>query len=169
METTENRVTVGARQNPLTFYLRVLLYMFMALLWRAVALLPLAAAYLWIPAGSPFKWVAVLTPLLFIFFILPLRFSFAQALVQPARERRFSFDRGAGVADYGAKLGEGLVHALNIIKWGIPLLLMLGACYYYAVAIDLVTLMNSITAIGAGTVAVLYAIANFFIRTTEHF
>ena len=36
METTENRVTVGARQNPLTFYLRVLLYMFMALLWRAV-------------------------------------------------------------------------------------------------------------------------------------
>lgn len=80
---------MGTRQNPITFYLRALLYMFMALLMRVVALLPLATAFMWIPAGSPFRWLAVLTPLLFIFFVLPLRFSFAQALVQPARERRF--------------------------------------------------------------------------------
>ena len=163
METKENRVTVGTRQNPITFYLRALLYMFMALLMRVVALLPLAAAFMWIPAGSPFRWLAVLTPLLFIFFVLPLRFSFAQALVQPARERRFSFDKATSVADYGAKLGEGLVHTLNILKWGIPLWLMLGACYYFYLKTDAISLMKGVEAIGAGVAGVLCAGANFFI------
>jgi hypothetical protein len=163
MESTEKRVSLGIRQNPLTFYLRALLYMFMALLWRVVALVPLAAALLWIPEGSAFRWVALLTPLIIIFFILPMRFSFAQALVQPARERRFSFDRATGVTGYGAKLGEGIVHALNIVKWGIPLWLMLGACYYFFRETDAITLMKGLEALGAGVVGVLYAIANFFI------
>lgn len=162
METTENRISAAARQNPLTFYLRTLLYMFMALLMRAVALAPLAALLLF-PEGSYWRWLALLCPLLFIFFILPLRFSFAQALVQPARERRFSFDKATSVSMYGAKLGEGLVHALNIVKWGIPLLLMLGGCYYCIQYIDAITLTKAIESIGQVVVSIAFAVANFFL------
>ncbi len=163
MDTTVNRVTIGTRHNPLTFYIRVLLYMFVALLVRVVMLLPLVAALKWMPVGSPFRWLAVLTPLMLIFFVLPLRFSFAQALVQPARERHFSLDKATALSDYGTKLGEGLVHALNILKWAVPLLLMLGACRYVFLKIDIITLMKSLSAIGAGVVGFLYAVANFFI------
>ena len=162
METTENRIPKSTRQNPLTFYLRTLLYMVMALVMRVVAFAPLGA--LWIfPEGSHWRWLALLCPLLLIFFILPLRFSFAQALVQPARERRFSFDKATSVANYGSKLGQALVHALNIIKWGIPLWLMLGAGYYFYNKTDAITLMKGVGDVGAAVVTVLFAVANFFI------
>ena len=86
METTETLMPKSSRQNPLTFYLRTLLYMFMALVMRVVAFAPLCA--LWVfPAGSQWRWLAVLCPVLLIFFILPLRFSFAQALVQVGHGR----------------------------------------------------------------------------------
>ena len=162
MEQTENRLPQSKRQNPLTFYLRTLLYMVMALVMRLVAFLPLGALILF-PQGSYFRWLALLCPLMLIFFILPQRFSFAQALVQPARERRFSFDKATGVSNYGRKLGEALVHALNILKWGIPLWLMLGACYYFYTKLDAITLLKGIGDIGAAVVSVGFAVANFFI------
>lgn len=161
METTDNRLS-AVRQNPLTFYLRTLLYMFMALVMRLVAVAPLVALLLF-PEGSYWRWLALLCPVLLIFFILPQRFSFAQALVQPAHERRFSFDKATSVSMYGAKLGEALVHALNIFKWGIPLLLMLGGCYYCIQYIDAITLTKAIEAIGQGVVSVSFAVANFFL------
>ena len=40
------------KHNPLTFYLRMLLYMFVALLLRLLALAPLACLFVF-PAGSP--------------------------------------------------------------------------------------------------------------------
>lgn len=162
METTENRVPQSRRQNPLTFYLRTLLYMFMALLMRIVAFLPLGALFIF-PEGSLLRWLAVLTPILLIFWILPLRFSFAQAITQAPRERRFSFDKATSVQNYGAKLGQSLLHALHIVLWGIPLGLMLGAGYYFYNGAHLDALLNTITNVGTTVVSILYSIANFFI------
>ena len=162
METTEKAIPRFSRQNPVTFYLRTLLYMFMALVMRVVAFLPLGALLLF-PQGSPWRWLAVLCPLLLLLFILPQRFSFAQALVQTERERRFSFDKATSVQGYGAKLGQSLLHALHILLWAIPLGLMLAAGYYFYSKTDAITLMSSITTLGANVVNVLYSIANFFI------
>lgn len=162
METKENRIPATKRQNPLTFYLRTLLYMIMALVMRMVAFLPLGALVLF-PEGSYFRWLALLCPVLLIFFILPLRFSFAQALVQPARGRWFSFDKATSVQGYAGKLGESLVHALNIIKWGIPLWVMIGGCVYYYLKLDSITLMSNVEKIGATVVAISFSVANFFI------
>ncbi len=162
MEMTEKTEVVTKRHNPLTFYLRTLLYMFMALLMRLVAFAPLAA--LWVfPESSWLRWLWVLCPVLLIFFILPQRFSFAQALVQKPRERAFSFDKATSLRPYGRKLGEALVHALNILKWGIPLWLALGACVYFYLKTDAITLMTSLSNLGASVVAVGIAVANFFI------
>lgn len=162
METTENRVPQSRRQNPLTFYLRTLLYMFMALLMRIVAFLPLGALLVF-PEGSLLRWLAVLTPILLIFWILPLRFSFAQAITQAPRERRFSFDKATSVQSYGAKLGQSLLHLLHIVLWGIPLGLMIGAGYYFYNGAHLDALLSTITSIGTNVIAVLDSIANFFI------
>ena len=90
--------------------------LFTALLLRLLALAPLCALLVF-PHGSALRWLALLCPALLIFLVLPLRFSFAQALVQSGKDRRFSFDVALNTADYGEKLGESLVHALNVAKW----------------------------------------------------
>ena len=162
METTEARKPQVRRQNPLTFYLRTLLYMFMAVVMRVVAFLPLGALLLF-PEGSYWRWAALLCPILLIFFILPLRFSFAQALVQPTRERRFSFDKATSVQNYGEKLAESLLHALHLFLWGIPLWATLGAGYYFYQSVDIITLTKALGNLGANAVSICYAVANFFI------
>ncbi|NLI21764.1 MAG: hypothetical protein GX418_09480, partial [Clostridiales bacterium] len=162
METTEARKPQVRRQNPLTFYLRTLLYMFMAVVMRVVAFLPLGALLLF-PEGSYWRWAALLCPILLIFFILPLRFSFAQALVQPTRERRFSFDKATSVQNYGEKLAESLLHALHLFLWGIPLWATLGAGYYFYQSVDVITLTKALNDLGANAVSICYAVANFFI------
>ena len=163
METTEKAIPRFSRQNPVTFYLRTLLYMFMALVMRVVAFLPLGALLLF-PQGSPWRWLAVLCPLLLLLFILPQRFSFAQALVQTERERRFSFDKATSVQNYGEKLAESFLHLLHLVLWGIPLLAMLGGIYYASTQVDMDQVLKGINGLGAGVVVVLYAVANFFIR-----
>ena len=153
---------MNTRHNPVTFYFRTLLYLFTALLLRLLALAPLCALAIF-PHGSALRWLALLCPALLVFLVLPLRFSFAQALVQSGKDRRFSFDVALNTADYGEKLGESLVHALNVAKWGIPLaaMLIMGVYFYYNT--DVITLLTGLSNLGAGTVAVLAAIANFFI------
>ena len=59
------------KHNPLTFYLRMLLYMFVALLLRLLALAPLACLFVF-PAGSPLKLLALLCPVLLVLLVLPL-------------------------------------------------------------------------------------------------
>ena len=164
MEKSENRIPLVRRHNPLTFYLRTLLYMFIALALRIVAFLPLLALK-WFPEGSYFRWIAALCPVLLIFFILPERFSFAQALVQRSRERRFSLDQATGLQNYGEKLGESLLHALHVLKWAIPLAAMLGWGYYLYNNTDAISLMKGVGDLGAGVTAVWCAVANFFIST----
>ncbi len=162
MVTTQAGFIGNRKGNPLLFYLRALLTLFMAVLIRLAALLPLAALFV-LSAGSPWRWLALISPLLLVFVVLPLRFSFAQALVQPQGERRFSFDRAFSLSGYGQKLGESLLHALHIAIWGIPLCGMAAFTVYVYYETDLISLMRSLSDMGAGVTAVLCAVGNFFI------
>ena len=58
------------KQNPLVFYLRMLLYMFIALFLRLAALSPLVCLFAF-PDGSALKWLWLACPVLMVFFILP--------------------------------------------------------------------------------------------------
>ena len=158
----ESRVTLSGRQNPVTFYLRVLLYMAVALLLRVVALLPLAALFVF-PSGSALRYLALLCPVLLVLLVWPLRFSMAQALVQKKRERYFSFDKALNMSRYGEKLAESLMHALNVAKWALPLALMLLGAYIWQANTDALSLLRAVSDLGAGVTSVWCAVANFFI------
>ncbi len=162
METTAAAIPGNRKEHPVVFYLRMLLYMFVALLIRVVALIPLAALFVF-GTGSPLRWLALLCPVLIVFLVLPLRMSFAQAMVQLQGERRFSFDRALSTSDYGEKLGESLLHALHVLKWALPLAGMTAALVYFYYNTDLISLMQGLSDLGAGVTTVLYAIGNFFI------
>ncbi len=162
METTAAAIPGNRKENPVVFYLRMLLYMFVALLIRVAALIPLAALFVF-GTGSPLRWLALLCPVLIVFLVLPLRMSFAQAMVQLQGERRFSFDRALSTSDYGEKLGESLLHALHVLKWALPLGGMAALLVYFYYNTDLISLMQGLSDLGAGVTTVLYAIGNFFI------
>ena len=148
----------GKNQSPLMFYLRMLLYMLTALVIRVVAFLPLAAL---VQEGAA-KWLALLCPAMLVFVVLPLRYSFAEALVQQPGERCFSLARAYHFGHYGEKLAESLLHALHVIKWGIPLAaLMVYAMYWYN-DVDALTMLQSITALGAGWASIRVGVGNFF-------
>lgn len=149
------------KQNPLVFYLRMLLYMFIALLLRLAALCPLVCLFVF-PQNSALRWLWLACPVLLVFFILPLRFSFAQAVVQPQRQRYFSFDIALGMDHYGEKLTESLLHVLHVVKWGIPFFAMLAVAAYWYSNVDLMTVLKTITAIGQGATSAWYAVVNFF-------
>ncbi len=162
METTAAAIPGNRKENPVVFYLRMLLYMFLALLIRVAALAPLAALFVF-EAGSPLRWLALLCPVLIVFLVLPLRMSFAQAMVQLPGERWFSFDRALSTSDYGEKLGESLLHALHVLKWALPLAGMTAALVYFYYNTDLISLMQGLSDLGAGVTTVLYAVGNFFV------
>lgn len=150
----------AGKQSPFIYYLRVLLYMFVALLMRLAAFAPLACLFAF-PAGSPFRWLALACPVLVIFVILPLRYSFAEALVQ-RKERGFSLDVALNMHTYGEKLTESLMHAVHVLKWGLPLAVMLGYAYYWYKDVDALTLLKTVTAIGKGWMNAWCAAGNFF-------
>lgn len=151
-----------AKHNPITFYMRVLLYAFIGLLLRVVALLPLAALWTF-PSGSPWRYTAILCPVLIVFGIMPLRYSFADALVQPSRRRYFSYDRALGFSHYWEKLLESLLHALNVLKWGIPLMAMGVYALYVKDNVDARTLITTLGDMGRTAGNIWYATINFFI------
>lgn len=135
------------KQNPFLFYLRLLLYIILALLIRLAAFAPLVclAAY---PSGAWQRWLALLCPALVLFVVLPLRYSFADALVQKPGQRCFDFNTAFSFREYGEKLSESVLHAAHVFKWGIPLLAMLGYAFYAYNEVDALTLLQSVTAIG---------------------
>ena len=150
------------KHNPLTFYLRMLLYMFVALLLRLLALAPLACLFVF-PAGSPLKLLALLCPVLLVLLVLPLRYSFAEAMVRRGGYRYFSFDTALNLGNYGEKLAESLLHAAHVIKWGIPFFAMLIYGYYWYKEVDALTLLSTLTRLGRGWTNVWCSVANFFL------
>lgn len=152
------------RQNPVMFYLRTLTYMLIAITLRLVMLAPLLL--LLQPAGSPLRWGALLCPLLLVFVVLPMRYSFADALVQKPRQRMFSFDLALGTKHYGEKLGESLLHALSVAKWGLPLLAVLGFAgwyYLYPMEESPAEVVNALNAMGQWASGLWYSISDFFV------
>ncbi len=152
------------RQNPVMFYLRTLTYMLIALSLRLVMLAPLML--LMQPAGSPWRWGALLCPLMLLFVVLPMRYSFADALVQKPRQRCFSFDLALGTEHYGEKLGESLLHALSVAKWGLPLVGVIafaGWYYLYPMEENPAELMNVLNAMGQWAAGLWYSIVDFFV------
>ncbi len=150
------------KHNPLTFYLRMLLYMFMALLLRLMALAPLACLFVF-PEGSPLKLLALLCPALLVFLVLPLRYSFAEAVVQKDGRRYFSFDAALNLGNYGEKLAESLLHAVHVVKWGLPLFAMLIYGYYWYKEVDALTLLSTLSQLGRSWSGAWTSVANFFL------
>ncbi|MBE5801558.1 MAG: hypothetical protein E7319_04645 [Clostridiales bacterium] len=154
------------KQNPVSFYLRTFLYMFIALMLRLVMLAPLLLL-VYAPAGSPWRYGALLCPVLLIFVVLPLRFSFADAVVQKSRQRFFSFDRALSMEHYGEKLGESLLHVLSVAKWAIPLVAMVGfiAWYYlYPLEESLAGVMETLKSLGEWGANLFYTIYDFVVK-----
>ncbi len=149
-------MTAQGKQNALVYYVRMLVYTLLALVLRVIALAP--AACLFVCEGWQ-RWLAVLCPLLLILVILPLRWSFAQAIT--VRPRCFSFDTAFSFSNYGEKLKEGLIHALNVIKWGIPLAAMFAGAYYCYTQVDALTLFQTINELGNACAQFLTGAANW--------
>ncbi len=151
------------KQNPMAFYLNMLLYMFLALLMRLAAFAPLVSLFVF-EQDSSWRYLALLCPALLVFFVLPLRFSFAEALVQEPGQRRFSLSRAFGFRMYGEKLAESILHAVNLIKWGIPLAAMLVYGFLYYQSTDAFTVLAAVRVLGQRSVEIWNSIANFFIE-----
>lgn len=143
-------MTGNGKQNAFAFYVHTLVYTVVALALRAVMLAPLACL-IWLEGWQ--RWLAVLCPVLAVLVVMPLRSSFAQAMMQSPR--RFRWAAAFSFSDYGRKLKEELVHALHVIKWGIPMdALFAGACYCYT-TVDALTIFQTINDLGNGCAQVL--------------
>lgn len=145
------------KQNPVMFYLRVLLYIIIALFARVLALAPLYCLTL----EGAWKWLALLCPVMLVFGIGPLRFSFAQAMVQRRGERYFSFDKALSFSNYGEKLKESLLHALHVIKWGLPLMACGAAAVVWYKQIDAATVLRSVMSLGQKASGIWCTVYNF--------
>lgn len=146
------------KHNPVVYYLRVLVYMLLALVLRVIAFAPLCCLVM----DSAWKHLWVLCPVLLIFVVLPLRFSFAQALVDGREDRTFSIKKAFCFCDYTEKLREALLHALHVIKWGLPVAALGIFAYVWYTQVDAITVIRSVTELGAWASSVWCSAANFF-------
>lgn len=131
------------KQNAFVLYVRTLAYTLLALALRLAALAPLC--FLWAFDGR-LSVLAALCPLLWVFVILPLRWSFAQAITR--KPRCFRFGDAFNLSRYGEKLGQGLLHALHVLVWGIPMAALLAGAVYCYTEVDALTLFNTINDLG---------------------
>lgn len=146
------------KHNPVVYYLRVLVYMLLALVLRVIAFAPLCCLVL----DSFWKHLWVLCPVMLIFVVLPQRFSFAQALVYGREDRTFSIKKAFCPCDYTEKLREALLHAFHVLKWGLPMV-ALGVCaYVWYTQVDAITVIRSVTELGVWASGVWCSVANFF-------
>ncbi len=136
-------MTEVKKQNAFVFYVRVLAYTLIALALRAAALAPLAC--LFVLEGWQ-RWLAVLCPVLAVLVVLPLRASFAQAMMRSPRF--FSFDTAFSFANYGEKFRQGLLHAVRVVLWGIPMALLLAGAYWCYTMVDALTIFQTINDLG---------------------
>lgn len=151
------------RHNPLTFYIRVFMYMFVALLSRIICFVPLAALFIF-EEGSKLRWLALLCPLLLFFVVMPLRYSFAEALVQKRGSRYFSYDKAFSFSSYGAKLCEGMLHILSVLKWALPFVPIVWYAKKCYDEMFFTEILQSLTDLGAKAKEIWDSVANFFLK-----
>ena len=155
----KNKLSTPPRLPPPAYYALMVLYTLLGLVIRGVTLLPLWALIAF-PQGSPWQYGALLFPILFIFLLLPLRFSFAEALVQSSGHRRFPFKKALNLRHYRKKLSESARHALNILKWGLPLIAVLGYVLYWAFKGD-IGLLRMFSDLGKAVTPIWGSMVNF--------
>lgn len=148
----------NAKQNPMVFYLWVLLYMLCALVVRVVTFLPLLA----LAQEGAVRYAALLCPVLLVFVVLPLRYSFAEALVQENGQRRFCLAKAFNFGHYGEKLTESILHAVRVLLWGIPMAALGVYAMYWYNEVDALTVLQSITGLGAWWASLRVNVGNFF-------
>lgn len=136
-------MSANGKQNAFVFYVSLLVYTVIAFVLRAAALASLACLFVF--EGWQ-RWLALLCPVMILFVILPLRTAFAQTMVQ--RPRRFSFGRAFCLKGYWGRVGSEWLHALHVLKWGIPFAALLGAAGYAYTSIDALTLFQFINDLG---------------------
>lgn len=136
-------MTANGKQNPFGIYVRLLLCVALAAVVRVVALAPLACLFVF---DSWLRALALLCPVLVIFGVLPLRYSFAQAMADMPRS--FAFGKAFSFSDYGDKLKAALMHALHVIKWGIPLAAMAAGVVYCFREVEYLDMYNAVCGMG---------------------
>ena len=146
------------KHNPVVYYLRVLVYMLLALVLRVIAFAPLGFSAL----DSAWKHLWVLCPVLLIFVVLPSRFSFAQAMVNGREDRSFSIKKAFCPCHYTEKLREALLHAVHVIKWGLPMAALGVFAYVWYTQVDAITVIRAVTELGAWASAAWCSVANLF-------
>lgn len=146
------------KHNPVVHYLRVLVYMLLALVLRVIAFAPLYCLTL----DSAWKYLWVLCPVLLLFVVLPSRFSFAQALVNGLEDRSFSLKKAFCPCHYTEKLREALLHALHVIKWGLPMAALGVFAYVWYTQVDAITVIRSVSELGAWASSVWCSVVNLF-------
>lgn len=146
------------KHNPVVYYLKVLFYVVLALALRVAAVAPLYC--LTLEGACRFAWV--LCPVLLVFVVLPLRFSFAQAMVDGKETRTFRFSQAFSFAHYAEKLSQGLLHILHVLKWGLPMAALGVVAYVWYTQVDAITVIRSITELGAWASGVWCSVANWF-------
>lgn len=151
------------RHNPLTFYIRVFMYMFVALLSRIICFVPLAALFIF-EEGSKLRWLALLCPVLLFFVVMPLRYSFAEALVQKRGSRYFSYDKAFSFSSYGAKLCEGMLHILSVLKWAIPFVPLVWYAKKCYDEMFVTEILQALTDLGVKAKEIWDSVANFFLK-----
>jgi len=161
MQTKRRSNRFHSTQNALAFYLSSLLYVLIVSLLYCISFAPLVAL-VYAEKGSAMRYLALLCPLLVIFLLLPLRFSFAQALAGRFRGEAFSLKEAFNLSLYGEKLAEGVIYALHLIKWAIPLGAAGGVLYYLYTDTEAFTLIKGITEFGTAATAVWNGIVQFF-------
>ncbi|MFH1513588.1 MAG: hypothetical protein ABIG45_09570 [Bacillota bacterium] len=144
------------------FYLGALLYVFIASIVYFITFAPLSALFLF-ESGSPLKYLALLCPALLIFVTLPLRFSFAQAVAGRYHRAPFTLKAAFNPSLYGEKVAEGLLYALHLIKWAIPLAAAGWALYYLYNNSEAFTMIKGVTDLGTTMTAIWNSVANFFV------
>jgi len=161
MQSKQHGTMRRGAQSPLVFYLYTLLSVFITSLLLAVSLAPLLALFLF-DAGSSWRYLALLSPLLLMFLLLPLRFSFAQAVTDRYHQKPFSLKTAFSLSLYGEKTAEGLLYALHIIKWMVPLLTAFGILYYFYMETEVFQLIKGLTDFGTAMAALWNSFLNFF-------
>ena len=145
----------------LSTYIPMVGYVLIALLVRAVVCSPLILLKAAEP-GSVLAWLAILCPVLIVALVLPLRFSFAEEAIATMQNGVFSIRQALSLARYKEKLLAGIKHALRVLCWGIPLLLVLAGLYYLLVWMDVFATVRLITTFGKTAASVFSGIGGFF-------
>ena len=127
-----------------------------------VSFAPLLAIFLF-AEGSSLRYLALLCPVLVVFRHAAAALQLRAGDGGPQSwQRRSTFSTAFSPSLYGEKVAEGLLFALHVIKWAVPLAAACGVLYYLYNDTEAFTLIKGITDFGVAITAVWNGFLNFF-------